>query len=94
MVSNELLTEKTRESIYQLRMDLENSQRELEELKEKYQSVTDQSLMGMAIIQDGKLKYVNSTMSNINGFSINEMLNWESKEFIKFIHPDDISLVY
>ena len=64
---------------------------ELKESEQKHRSITKQALMGIAIIQDGKVKYINSAMLDINGFTNEEMLNWGVNDFFKFIHPDDLN---
>ncbi len=65
---------------------------ELNEL-EKYISISEQPLMGVAIIQDGNVIYTNPALTIINGYSSDDMLNWNLNEFMKLIHPDDVALV-
>jgi PAS domain S-box-containing protein len=53
--------------------------------------ISEQSLLGIAIIQDNRLKYVNESIARINGYSIEEMKNWNfPKDFAKTIHPEDL----
>jgi len=65
----------------------------LMESEEKYRLLADQSIMGIFIIQNGILKYVNYATSKINGYSIEEMLNWKKDEYGIVLHPDDKSYV-
>ncbi|MFX1532561.1 MAG: PAS domain S-box protein, partial [Promethearchaeota archaeon] len=64
---------------------------ELIESEEKFRTITEQSFMGIAIIQDGKIKYVNETLLRTTGYTQQEVSNWSSNEFFKLVHPEDIS---
>ena len=59
------------------------------EREHKFRMLAEQNLMGIVILQDNKVKYVNNAICDITGYSINEMYNWKAKEFAKAIHPDD-----
>jgi PAS domain S-box-containing protein len=61
----------------------------LRESEEKFRLISEQALLGIAIIQDGKIKYANQAVADINGYSVEEMLAWEPVDFGKLIHPDD-----
>ncbi|NHI93436.1 MAG: PAS domain S-box protein [Candidatus Lokiarchaeota archaeon] len=61
----------------------------LKESEERFRSIAEQTMLGIAIIQDGSFKYINETLSNIFGYSSEEMLFWTLKEFFDVIHPDD-----
>ncbi|MBY9006226.1 MAG: PAS domain S-box protein [Candidatus Lokiarchaeota archaeon] len=62
---------------------------ELKESEENFKIITEQSFMGTLIIQNGKIKYVNKAVSDINEYSIKEMLNWSKYKFFQTIHPED-----
>ncbi|MFX1260391.1 MAG: PAS domain S-box protein, partial [Promethearchaeota archaeon] len=61
----------------------------LKESEEKFRTITEQSLMGICIAQDNKIKYINKAYADIFGYSIDEMMNWELKDAFYAIHPDD-----
>ncbi|MBY9010611.1 MAG: PAS domain S-box protein, partial [Candidatus Lokiarchaeota archaeon] len=61
----------------------------IKESEQQFRIISEQSLMGISIIQEERVKYVNRTLAHILGYSINEMLNWGQGEFFKTIHPDD-----
>ncbi|MFX1569365.1 MAG: PAS domain S-box protein [Promethearchaeota archaeon] len=63
--------------------DLENSER-------KFRMISEQILVGIGIIQDGKIVYANKKAVEIFGYSLEEMKNWLPGEFAKTIHPDDL----
>lgn len=60
------------------------------ESEEKYRLLAEQSLMGIHIIQEGRIKYVNQATATITGYSKEEMLNWQPNGFAVVIHPDDL----
>ena len=66
---------------------------ELKESEEKFRTITEQSFMGIGIIQDGLFKYFNQRAADINGFSVEEIQNWKPYEFSKLIHPEDREFV-
>jgi PAS domain S-box-containing protein len=50
--------------------------------------VREQSLVGIFVLQDNELKYVNDKLAEITGYKIKEILNWERNEFDRIFHPD------
>ncbi|MFX1569127.1 MAG: PAS domain S-box protein [Promethearchaeota archaeon] len=66
-----------------------SADRELKESEEKFRSITEQSIMSILVIQDGLIKYINERVSQINGYSEEEILNWGPYEFMKVVHPED-----
>ena len=62
---------------------------QLHESEEKFRTLTEQSFLGIAIIQDYLIKYVNKKIANIFGYPISEISTWEVKEFLKVIHIED-----
>jgi PAS domain S-box-containing protein len=61
----------------------------LKESEEKFRNIAEQSFMGIVIIQNGKIKYMNKAMSNISGYPLEEMLNWSQKDMLKIVYPQD-----
>ncbi|MHA2335270.1 MAG: PAS domain S-box protein [Candidatus Hodarchaeales archaeon] len=62
----------------------------LRESEQKFRLLTEQSLLGIAILQDGVIKYVNEALAvGILGYSIEKMLDWAPNEFAKVIHSED-----
>ncbi|KKN20545.1 hypothetical protein LCGC14_0934350, partial [marine sediment metagenome] len=62
----------------------------LKESEEKFRNITDQSLMGICILQDDVVKYANQRMADINGYSLEEIMNWQPKEFNKIISSESL----
>jgi len=50
--------------------------------------MTEQSLVGILILQDDVFKYANRRVANIIGYTIEEIQNWGPREFAKVIHPE------
>jgi len=65
----------------------------LRESEEMFRLFTEQNMMGVIIIQDGLVKYVNKAASEITEYSIGEALDWKPNEFGKLFHPDDLEFV-
>ncbi len=58
-----------------------------------FRTIVDQSLMGIVIIQDDVIKYVNQKFSDLLQYSAEEMMSWGQKEFYKVVGPETIELV-
>ncbi len=76
-----------------LKIDLERRERrtELRESEEKFRSIVEQSLVGIYIIQNGNLVYVNPGFEKIFGYSKTTLINKMSFEGL--VHDDDIEHV-
>ncbi|MFX1569132.1 MAG: PAS domain S-box protein [Promethearchaeota archaeon] len=69
------------------------AEQKLKESEEQFRTIAEQSFMGIIIMQDGVFKYYNEQARNLNGYSDEEIQNWEPYEFSKVIHPDDKDFV-
>lgn len=70
--------------------DRKQAEQKLKESEEKYRILTEQSLMGIFILQEGRFKYINQAISDINGYSAEEMLNWTEIDIAKTIYSEDL----
>jgi len=68
-------------------------EQKLRESEEKYRVLTEQSLMGIFILQKGRFKYINQAVSDIIGYSVEEMLNWTEIDIAKTIYSQDIKKI-
>jgi len=59
--------------------------------EERFRVIAEQSMLGIAIMQDDRIRFVNQAVSDINGYSIEEMSNWDLRDLAKAIHPDDVA---
>ncbi|MFX1276374.1 MAG: PAS domain S-box protein [Promethearchaeota archaeon] len=70
------------------------AEEKLRESEEKFRNLAEQSIAAIIIMQDNKYKYINQRLSDLTGYSVEEMLNWEAGEYIKkTIHPDFIRMI-
>ena len=60
----------------------------LKESEEKFRRLADQSLVGLAIIQDNRARYLNRKMEEIIGHPYEELMKWSMKDYLKIVHPD------
>ncbi|OPX96431.1 MAG: Blue-light-activated protein [Syntrophorhabdus sp. PtaB.Bin006] len=67
------------------------AQQALRESEEKYRSVVEESLVGVCIIQDGYLQYVNNKYCEISGYSYEELVR--TIPHLELVHPDDREMV-
>ena len=62
----------------------------LAESEARFRGLTEHSLNGIYIIQDGRLTYVNPAMARILGYAPQELIG---REALVVVHPDDHALV-
>jgi PAS domain S-box-containing protein len=87
---------------YQRNLEIENRlyQRDLEALLEKrslenreqmlmYQTIIDNSLIGLTIIQDDKFVFANKKSADIFGITPEQFLSYTCAEIFRVLHPDD-----
>jgi PAS domain S-box-containing protein len=68
------------------------AEEELKESEEQFRTITEQSFMGIIIIQDGDIKYVNEVVSKILEYNLQVIRKWSSEDFFKIIHPLDLTI--
>lgn len=69
--------------------DLIVAERKLEEEKEKFETIAEQSGAGILILQDDVIKYSNKRFSEISGYSLDIMKYWTAGEMFQIVHQDD-----
>ncbi len=67
---------------------------ERKRLEEAYQGLVDNSLQGLAIIQDGRMVFLNKAFSSSTGYSREELLAASPEQIQSFVHPDDREMVW
>lgn len=73
--------------------DKKEAEEALRESEEKFRTIAEQSLMGIIILQDNKIKYVNSAAARMLNYTIDEILNMPPGGYLNFIDPDDRNIV-
>ena len=69
------------------------AEKNLKESESKFRTITEQLLMGIVILQDNVLKYVNEAVAKIGGYTPQEIIGWSMNDFTKLIHPDDLPFI-
>ncbi len=64
---------------------------ELQESELKFRNLSDQSLVGVYLIQDGQFKYINHKFAEMFGYPMEEYL--DNMLFSKLVYPEDLSTV-
>jgi len=83
------------EGQYAIQMAIEDvterlrAKRERRKSEERYRSLVEQLLQGLAIIQDGEYKYVNPAFAETLGYSVDALLEFTEQDVWDHIHPDD-----
>jgi len=71
--------------------DRKKAEAELRESEEKFRSLVEQSLVGVYIIRNNKLAYVNPGFKKIFGYSDDQSL--DRMTFEEFVHRDDLEMI-
>lgn len=71
--------------------DRKRAEAVLRESEEKFRSIVEQSLVGIYIIQNGKLIYVNPGFEKIFGYPKSKLIN--KMAFEDLVHEDDLEMV-
>jgi two-component system cell cycle sensor histidine kinase/response regulator CckA len=77
----------------QLKQEIEErkqTEKALRESEEKYRSLVELANDGIAIIQDNLLKYVNPSLAQMAGYTVDEVID---TPFADYIYPDELSQV-
>jgi len=61
--------------------------------EERFRVIAEQSMLGLMIFQDDRIRFVNRAVSDVNGYSVEEMSEWTPLDFVRVIHPEDIAFV-
>jgi PAS domain S-box-containing protein len=68
--------------------DRKRAEEALRESEEKFRLISEQSLLGIAILQDDVFKYVNKAIGEIFEYPLEEILSWAPKESMKLFAPE------
>jgi len=61
----------------------------IRESEEKFRRISEQSMLGIYILQDNRIKFVNKAAAEITELSIEEWSHLTVEDAIKQVHPDD-----
>ncbi|MBN1533713.1 MAG: PAS domain S-box protein [Spirochaetes bacterium] len=66
---------------------------ELEASELRFKALSEQSLMAIIVVQEGRIQYTNRTFSDMSGYSVEELMALGPMAFLNMIHPDDRPLM-
>ena len=66
----------------------------LRESELKYRSLVEQSLLGILIVQDERIVYMNNLMAEKSGYSVDEAISLSPEQLRELIYPDDRAVVW
>ncbi len=69
------------------------SEKKLKESEEKFRTLSEQSLVGIAIVQDNQMKYSNRKIAEIIEYPYEEIKDWTLIDHLKIVHPDHVDFV-
>ncbi len=61
----------------------------LKQSEAMFRLISEQSLLGIVILQGNRIIYANDAWTKITEYSMDEMLNWEPRAFLSRVHPED-----
>jgi PAS domain S-box-containing protein len=77
----------------QARAEREAIEAQLRQSEARFRLIAEQSLLGLSILQDGEIRYVNQAVADVNGYSLEELACFGFEDFARLIHPDDLPFV-
>ncbi|MBN1570575.1 MAG: PAS domain S-box protein [Acidobacteria bacterium] len=72
---------------------LEEKSEALRKSEEKYRRLVEDSLQGVAIIQDMRYVFCNTAFSRMTGYTVEELLSLAPEDMGRMIHPEDRNIV-
>ncbi|MGV9204617.1 MAG: ATP-binding protein [Promethearchaeia archaeon] len=77
----------------ELEKKIEQRTEELRKSEKKFRNLADQSLMGIAILQDNRVQYVNNALANILGYDTKVLKNWTIEDILDNTIAEDRKFV-
>ncbi|MGB7060939.1 MAG: PAS domain S-box protein [Candidatus Zixiibacteriota bacterium] len=66
----------------------------LRESEKKYRTLVEQSLQGLAVVQDFRVLFANSALAEISGYSVEELLCLSPEEVKSLVHAEDRDMIW
>ncbi len=87
---------KKKEGVQGLIVDI-NERKEIEhklkDSEEKFRTIAEQSLLGLSIVQDDSIVFLNNAFANILEYPIEEIQKWSNKDTLSIIYEEDLPKV-
>ncbi|MFX1397262.1 MAG: PAS domain S-box protein [Promethearchaeota archaeon] len=65
----------------------------IEETTALFKTIAEQSLMGICIVQDNNVQYVNQKVADEIGYPHEDIKNWSLEDLLALVHPEDKAFV-
>ncbi len=65
----------------------------LRESEEKFRQISEQSMLGIVIVQNNQFKFANQAVADLAGYPLDQVREWSLEDGLKLIHPDDVQYV-
>lgn len=69
------------------------AEKKLRESEELFRTLAEQSVAGIVLIQDDKIIFVNDVIAKHSGYSLEDFLLLNAKDFLKLVHKKDQSFI-
>ncbi|MCP4195569.1 MAG: PAS domain S-box protein [Proteobacteria bacterium] len=73
--------------------EIRKTEESLRESEEKFRMISEQSLMGISIIQDNRVVYINEMAAKITGSTREELLQSSPEAFLMRVYPEDLPMI-
>lgn len=73
--------------------DQKRAEQKLKESEENFRTIAEQAFMGILIIQDDKVEYINNALLQIFEYTYEDIHNWVKDDLLKIIHHDDLQFL-
>jgi PAS domain S-box-containing protein len=74
--------------------ELKRTAVELRKSEEKFRSLVEHSLQGVAVVQDYRIVFANPSLGELSGYTIKELISMRPSEVQALVHPDDQDMVW
>lgn len=74
--------------------ELKRTAVELRKSEEKFRTLVEHSLQGVAVVQDYRIVFTNSALAELTGYSIKELISMRPSDVRALVHPDDQEMVW
>jgi PAS domain S-box-containing protein len=74
--------------------ELKRTAVELRKSEEKFRSLVEHSLQGVAVVQDYRIVFANPALAELSGYSIKDLISMRPSEVQALVHPEDRSTVW
>lgn len=75
------------------RLERDVIEQRLRQSEARFRLIAEQSMLGLSILQDDQVRYVNQAVADVNGYSLPELTRFSFEQFARLIHPDDLAFV-